>query len=129
MITKLKTITIFFKRKETGTYVFAPNGAKPVCTLESPSTANTCRHHEVPKLGPKHRAFITRPFLEVNHFIPITDVLLHLRYVNETRHISYTYHVSRCFLQHLHDELGGYSIKRELLMGGHMGRLSVVYKG
>ena len=62
--------------------MFAPNGAKPVCSLESPSTASTCRHHEVSKLGPRHGAFITRPFLEVNHFIPVTDVLLHPRYVN-----------------------------------------------
>ena len=97
MITKLKTMTVF-KREEAGTYVFALNGAKLVRALESPSAANTCRHHEVLRLGPKHGAFITRPFLEVNHFIPVTDILLHLRYVNETRHISYTYHVSRCFL-------------------------------
>jgi hypothetical protein len=75
--------------------VFAPNGAKHVCTFYSMFATNTCRRPVVLMLGPRPEAFITRPFLEVNHHGPVAYILLHLRYVNGTRHISYTYHVSR----------------------------------
>jgi hypothetical protein len=91
--------------------------------------ANTCRRPKVLMLGPRPGAFITRLFLEVNHHGPVAYVLLHFGYVNEIQHILYTYHVSRWFPHHLHNELDGYSIKQELLRGGHKGRPRAFYKG
>jgi hypothetical protein len=114
------TKLMFTRFKPFGTLWGEKRSALRLCT-QYLFAGSTCSRPEVPMARPKVKAFIARPFLQVNHHRPIADILLHVWYVNKARHISDTYHVPRWFLQHLCGELACYSTKHELL--------GVVYRG